>query len=130
MGGGRTIYVWPSAYVYESWNEVPTESVAELGAIHIQEEIDPSTREPVPRVENGNRLRGSLALLHRRRLSPSITNPGLRMSENRRRDRADGHSSGSMSMISPLVSTQSAAPGTGPVPNTVILRVRRDETCR
>lgn len=40
MGGGRTIYVWPSAYVYESWNEVPTESVAELGAIHIQEEIE------------------------------------------------------------------------------------------
>lgn len=40
MGAGRTIDVWPSAYAYESWDEVPAESVEELGAIHTQEEIE------------------------------------------------------------------------------------------
>ena len=37
--GGAT-YVWPSAYVHESWDEVPAWAVEELRAIHISEEIE------------------------------------------------------------------------------------------
>jgi hypothetical protein len=38
--GETTIYVWPAAATYASWEEIPEELLAELSEIHTQEELD------------------------------------------------------------------------------------------
>jgi hypothetical protein len=38
--GEPDTYVWPAAFVYDSWDEIPAEDLAELTAIFGQEEMD------------------------------------------------------------------------------------------
>jgi hypothetical protein len=38
--GETTIYVWPAAFIYDSWEEIPDELLAELSEIYTQEELD------------------------------------------------------------------------------------------
>lgn len=35
-----SIYVWPAAYAYESWDDIPADEVAELKALYTSEELD------------------------------------------------------------------------------------------
>jgi hypothetical protein len=35
-----TIYVWPAAAIYDSWEEIPEDLLAELSEIHTQEELE------------------------------------------------------------------------------------------
>lgn len=39
-GDRGDIYVWPAAFAYDTWDEIPTEHVDELGLIYTQEEIE------------------------------------------------------------------------------------------
>jgi hypothetical protein len=38
--GSSVLYVWPAAFDYDTWEEIPDELVEELLAIHTQEELD------------------------------------------------------------------------------------------
>lgn len=40
LENGRTLYVWPSAAVYESWDSVPPEAMDELRDIYTPEELE------------------------------------------------------------------------------------------
>ena len=35
-----SIYVWPSAHAYDTWEEIPPEAISELLTIHTEEELD------------------------------------------------------------------------------------------
>lgn len=37
---GPTYYVWPAAFAYETWEEIPPEQLAALSALYTQEELD------------------------------------------------------------------------------------------
>ncbi len=37
---GPTYYVWPAAFAYETWEEIPAEQLAALSALYTQEELD------------------------------------------------------------------------------------------
>ena len=40
MPDGSTLYVWPAAFAYETWDEVPDAAIDELLRIYTQEELD------------------------------------------------------------------------------------------
>lgn len=39
-GDEGIIYVWPAAFAYQSWDEIPHDAVAELAAIHSEGDLD------------------------------------------------------------------------------------------
>lgn len=40
MADGSALYVWPAAFAYDAWDEIPDDLVAELLRIHTQEDLD------------------------------------------------------------------------------------------
>jgi hypothetical protein len=40
MEGGERLFVWPAAFAYDAWAEIPAENIAELSLLYSQEEID------------------------------------------------------------------------------------------
>lgn len=38
--GQPSIYVWPAAFAHDTWDEIPPDQLAELGAIYTQDELD------------------------------------------------------------------------------------------
>jgi hypothetical protein len=39
-GAGGEIYVWPSAFAYDNWEEIPQDALDELSALYTQEELE------------------------------------------------------------------------------------------
>lgn len=39
-GAEGDIYVWPAAFTYDTWDDIPAEHIEELGGIYTQQEID------------------------------------------------------------------------------------------